>query len=305
MPIVPDVLKFQDGIRARGILPLLTDCQTQQHGHSCRVMTGAFMGNAMGTVNQTELDKLERRELQLTILAAVFVLVLAGGLAAFMYPLVFIHPVGNKWTLRVAFFGFCALTLLFVGYLLERQRTVRQLKQQLLAELERNVALQHQASVDLLQSMPNLDHFWDRLTMEYRRAMTMQKTLSLLLVKAKPAQASSKNGEQSEAWSGAAKAMSRKMRPSDSIYRLATDLFALVLPETDVLNAKRIAARMQEDLQEVRVKHGRAFDISVHNYPEHVTSAHELEDIVKSLLPSQDEWEATVPAGVPASTAAK
>jgi hypothetical protein len=58
--------------------------------------------NAMGSLNRTELDRLERRELQLTILAAVFVLVLAGGLAVFMYPLVFLHPVGNKWTLRVA-----------------------------------------------------------------------------------------------------------------------------------------------------------------------------------------------------------
>jgi len=129
----------------------------------------------MVALSRKELDHLERRELQLTILAAVIVLVLASGLAAFMYPLVFLHPVGNKWTLRVAFFGFCGLTFLFVGYLLERQRTVRQLKQQILTELERNVTLQQQASVDLLHSMPDQNHFWDRLTMEYRRAMTMQK----------------------------------------------------------------------------------------------------------------------------------
>lgn len=257
----------------------------------------------MGTLNRKELDQLERRELQLTILAVVFVLVLAGGLAAFMYPLVFLHPVGNKWTLRVAFFGFCALTLLFVSYLLDRQRTVRQLKQHLLAELERNVTLQHQASVDLLHTMPNQDHFWDRLAMEYRRAMTLQKTLSLLLVKAKPAAASAKNKEEnSEALSDAAKAMSRMLRPTDSIYHLAADLFAVVLPETDVLNAKRVAFRLQEGLQDVRATHGRAFDISVHNYPEHVKSAHELEDIVKSLLPAQDEWSAPV-AATPVGTA--
>jgi GGDEF domain-containing protein len=253
----------------------------------------------MATLNRGQLDHLERRELQLTILAAVFVLVLAGGLAAFMYPLVFLHPIGNKWTLRVAFFGFCALTLLFVGYLLERQRTVRQLKQQLLAELERNVTLQQQASVDLLQSMPDQNYFWDRLTMEYRRAMTMQKTLSLLLVKAKPAGGSaSKDEDNSAAWSDAAKAMSRKLRPTDSIYRLAPDLFALVLPETDVLNAKRIAVRLQEELQEVRSKYGKVFDITAHNYPEHVNSAHELEDIVKSLLPEQQEWETPVAVNV-------
>ncbi len=248
----------------------------------------------MGTLNRKELDHLERRELQLTILAAVIVLVLAGGLAAFMYPLVFLHPVGNKWTLRVAFFGFCGLTFLFVGYLLERQRTVRQLKQQILAELERNVTLQQQASVDLLHSMPDQNHFWDRLTMEYRRAMTMQKTLSLLLVKAKPANASAKSEASSEAWSDAAKAMSRKLRPTDSVYRLSTDLFALVLPGTDVLNAKRIAVRLQEELQEVRGKHNLGFEITAHNYPEHVNSSHELEDIVKSLLPAQDEWASPV-----------
>ena len=255
----------------------------------------------MGTLNRKELDDLERRELQLTILAAVFVLVLASGLAAFMYPLVFLHPIGNMWTLRVAFFGFCGLTLLFVGYLLERQRTVRQLKQQILAELERNVTLQQQASVDLLHSMPDQNHFWDRLTMEYRRAMTMQKTLSLLLLKAKPAAASAKNNEESSAsWSDAAKAMSRKLRPSDSIYRLAPDLFAHVLPETDSLNAKRIAVRLQEELQEVRAKHGKIFDITAHNYPDHVKSSHELEDIVKSLLPERDEWAASTPATAPA-----
>ena len=119
----------------------------------------------------------------------------------------------------------------------------------------------------------------------------MQKTLSLLLVKGKPALGPADAGDDSAAWSDAAKAMSRKLRPSDSIYRLAPDLFALVLPETDAANAKRVAARLQDELQSIRAKHGKAFDITTHNYPEHVGSAHELEDIVKSLLPEQQEWE--------------
>jgi GGDEF domain-containing protein len=248
----------------------------------------------MITLDRDALEKLERRELQLTVLSIIFVLVLAGGLAAFMYPLVFIHPLGNKWTLRVAFSGFCALTLLFVGYLFEHQRTVRNLKQHLLAELERNVTLQQQASVDLLQSMPNANYFWDRLTMEYRRAMTMQKTISLILAKAKGGGAL-QNEENSQAWSDAAKALTRKLRPSDSIYRLSPDLFAIVLPETDLGNAKRIAVRLQEGLQEVRTRHGKTFDITVHNYPEHVKSARELEEIVKTLLPAEEEWSSPVP----------
>jgi GGDEF domain-containing protein len=253
----------------------------------------------MATINRQELDRLERRELQLTIMAAIFVFVLASGLAAFMYPLVFVHPdTANKWTMRVAFFGFCALTLLFIGYLLERQRTVGKLKQQILEELERNIELRLQASADLLHTMPDINHFWDRLTMEYRRAMTMQKNLSLLLVRAKIGALGSAASDNASALGDAAKAMSRKLRPTDSIYRLAPEIFGLVLPETDTLNAKRIAVRLQEELQAVRSKYNGTFDTSVHNYPDDAQSAHELEDIVKSMLPAKEEYSAPTPTPV-------
>lgn len=251
----------------------------------------------MATMDRQELDRLERRGLQLTILSAVFVLVLASGLAVFMYPLVFVHPEGNKWTMRVAFFGFCALTLLFVSYLFDRQRSFHKLKQQLLMELERNVALQVQASADILKSMPDENHFWDRLTMEFRRALTMEKTLSLVLAKAKAGPRTSAN-DQKAAFSDAAKAMSKKLRPTDSIYRLSDDLFGIVLPETDTLNAKRVALRLQEELQGVRARYGSTFDLAAYNYPEHVKSSHELEDIVKSMMPEKEEWD--IPAEVPA-----
>src|ERR1700739_1071272 len=177
-----------------------------------------------GTIlNREELDKLERRELQLTVLSVVFVLVLAGGLATFMYPLVFVHPEGGKWTMRVAFLGFCALTVLFVSYLMERQRTVRKLKQHILSELERNIALKHQANVDLLGSMPDASQFWDRLTMEFRRAKTMEKTMSLVLLKVNPTKGT--KPDMTGVCSAAAKGMSRRLRPTDSIFRLAPELF--------------------------------------------------------------------------------
>src|SRR5260370_8488553 len=93
--------------------------------------------------------------------------------------------------------------------------------------------------------------------------------------------------------------MSRKLRPTDSIYHLAPDLFGLVLPETDTLNAKRIAVRLQEELQTVRAKHGGTFDTSVHNYPEHVQTSHELEDIVKSMLPAKEKDAPPAPGPAP------
>ena len=243
-------------------------------------------------LNRKELDKLERRGLHLTVLAAVFVLVQAAGLAVLMYPLVFLRAdLGNKWTLRVAYIGFCVLTVLFAGYLLDRQRLVRKLKQNLIEQLERNVQLRQQASVDILQSMPGQNHFWDRLTMEHRRVMTMHTTLSLLLVQAQHVSNGKNSREREAVWGEAAKAMSVKLRPTDSIYNLSSELFAIVLPEADTLNAKRVAVRLQEALQPIRVKHGLLLEISVHNFPEDVQSLHELEDIVKSLLPEKQNWE--------------
>ena len=244
-------------------------------------------------LNREELDKLERRELQLTVLSVVFVLVLAGGLAVFMYPLVFVHPEGNKWTMRVAFFGFCALVLLFVGYLLEHQNAVRKLKQQLLAEVERNVALRHQANVDLLGSMPDASQFWDRLTMEFRRAKTTQKTLSLILLKVGKG---TKNPDMSAVGSACAKAMSRRLRPTDSIFRLSPEVFGVVLPGTDWPNGKQICARLQQELQGAQAGFGVSFEVNIYNYPGDVVSSHEMEDLVKSLLPEQQGWDATVPA---------
>jgi GGDEF domain-containing protein len=262
------------------------------------LMSGAVM------LNREELDKLERRELQLTVLSVVFVLILAGGLAAFMYPLVFVHPDGNKWTLRVAYFGFCTLVALFIGYFLDRQRTVRKLKQHLLAEVERNLALKHQANVDLLGSMPDANQFWDRLTMEFRRAKTMQKTLSLVLLKVNKgtgetsgiATKSGKGLDMAAVGSACAKAMSRRLRPNDSIFRLCPEIFGVVLPETDAMNGKRVAVRLQEELQNARAAFGVIFELSVYNYPEDVVSAHEMEDLVKSLLPEQQTWTDGVPA---------
>jgi GGDEF domain-containing protein len=247
-------------------------------------------------LNREELEKLERRELQLTVLSVVIVLVLAGGLTVLMYPLVFVHPEGAKWTMRVAFFGFCALTLLFVSYLLERQRTVRKLKQHILAELERSIALKHQANIDLLGSMPDASQFWDRLTMEFRRAKTMERTLSLVLLKVNKGTGAGKSADMASVCSATAKALSRRLRPTDSIFRLSPEVFSVVLPETDSMNGKRVAVRLQEELQGAKSAFGVTFELNVYNYPGDVGSEHEMEDLAKSLLPEPQEWSEAVPA---------
>jgi GGDEF domain-containing protein len=240
----------------------------------------------MSGLNLAELDNLEKRELQLSILAAVIVLVMAGGVALLMYPLVFDHPeAGNRWTMRFAFVGFCVLSVLFVAYLLDRQRTVRELKQQLVAELKRNVELRRQGNVDLLQSMPDINHFQDRLMMEFRRASNMKQPLSLLIVKLKFPPNSADKDAVTALQGEAARAISHLLRPSDSMYVFGAGLFGLVLSETETPTAKGIKARIGEALRAIGSDNRFSSETQLWNYPDHVKSAHELEEHVTSLLP--------------------
>ncbi len=239
----------------------------------------------MAEFNPSELEHLERRELQLSILAAVIVLVMAGGMALLMYPLVFVHPdEGNKWTLRFAFIGFCVLTVLFVAYLLDRQRTMRRLKQHLVSQLKRNLELHHEADADLLHAIPNLSHFQDRLAMEYRRASAMERALSLVVVKGKLAEGFADTNEGMAALGEAARAIARNLRLSDSMFLLGPGVFGAILPDTDTTDANRITFQFEQTLRFIEAKNKFSFETFSCNYPEDVKSAFELEELVSSVL---------------------
>jgi len=64
------------------------------------------------------------------------------------------------------------------------------------------------------------------------------------------------------------------------------------------VNSKRVAVRLQDELQAARTAFNVTFELSVYNYPEDVVSAHEMEDLVKSLMPEQAGWDLSAPAAV-------
>jgi GGDEF domain-containing protein len=242
-------------------------------------------------LNRAELDKLERHELQLAILSAVIVLVLAGGVALLMYPLVFLHPdPGNRWNPRFGFIGFCVLSVLFAGYLLDRHRTFRKLKQSLLEELARNLELRDQGNADLLHTIPDLNQLQDRLAMEFRRAASMQGTLSLLVVKVALQNSQPESKEGRAALGEAARAMSKKLRTTDSIYLFGPGLFGLVLPATDTTQARGLSLRLKDVLGAVGATNGFSSEFHVYNYPDQMQSEHELDEAVTSLVPENQPW---------------
>jgi len=236
--------------------------------------------------DRAELEKLERHELQLTILSALVVLILASGVALFMYPLVFVHAdPANKWTPRIAFFGFCTLSLLFVGYMLDRHFTVRDLKKRLLEELNRNVQLRDQASVDVLQTIPDMNHFQHRLTLEFRRAASQKSALSLLLVQVTLEDSEANTPAGKTALGEAARALARKLRPTDSIYQFGTGLFGVILPDLSPETARQLTIRVGEFLRVVGETAKFSSQVLQYDYPKDVASVQEMEEIVDSLLP--------------------
>lgn len=230
---------------------------------------------------------IDRRELHLWLLAMAVILILTTGMALLMYPAVFSSPVVLAGvTLRKVFFGFCALSILLVGYLTDRQLLIRQLRRDLLEEQAQNISLRHQASAELLETLPGFSHFQDRLAMEYRRANTTHQPLSLLIISLNPSHGMSDPKEIDASYGDAAKVVLRKLRREDSIYLFRPGVLGIVLPGTSGGDAYRVSERLGEGLRDASGASDRfSFDLRVVNYPEHTASAREMEQIARSFLP--------------------
>jgi GGDEF domain-containing protein len=267
---------------------------------ACR-LPGTWCDGEMKTSHisgRTHAADLDRHEGQFSLLVSVAFIIMAGGMVLLMYPVVFSgDDFPGKHTLRVAFFGFVALSALFVLYFRERQRTIGKWREQLLNELQRHIEIERQASVELLKTLPDLSHFQDGLAMEFRRAANSDEALSVIIVTLKTSGGTWDKNETLVSFSDAAKAMSRRLRVEDSIYHLDSGHFGILLPNTDTGSANECASQLKKGLQNTAGVAGRfVFDLMVLSYPEHVGSAHGLYEMVCNLLPNRqnrrdfDSW---------------
>jgi GGDEF domain-containing protein len=231
-------------------------------------------------------DHLDRRELQLTLLACGTILILGAGLALLMYPVVFSY---SSLVLRNAFYGFCGLSALLAVYLVDRQITIQQLRRQIAEAGKQAEATKIQTSAELLNAIPNLSSFKDRLAMEYRRTAAADQALSVLVITVILPDGVSSTPVAISLLSDAAKAISRKLRGHDSLYVLRPHCFGTILPSVSRAVAERISSRVAEGLSDAAGATNRfSYKISVVNTPLNAASAHELQDAVLGLLPADN-----------------
>lgn len=245
--------------------------------------------------DQMPTGSLERREMQLILFACSTIVVLAGGLALFMYPVVFSHMgSASSRMLPVAFIGFCVMSVLLAVYLVDRQVTIGRLRQQIGEERRRASEALKQASADLLGTLANFSSFQDQLMMEYRRASAGKQNLSVLVITTKVHEALSEPSLSLAVLGDAAKAISRKLREEDSIYILTSGHFGVILPGVNTVAAQRVSARLVEGLTDAAGANNRfAFKVHAISYPEQTSSARDLELAVTGLLP-EDSLHQTI-----------
>ena len=243
----------------------------------------------MQLFDRVDSATVERRELQLTIFSLSIIVVLVVGMAVLMYPAMSNRPiVFSERTSKIFFVGFCGLSLLLLGYLVERQIVVRRLRREIAQAQIRYSELHRQAGKDLLDTLAGLNHFQDRLVMEYKRAVNCRDTLSVMVVRLMPAPNLTNPAEITAALGDAVKTLSRKLRREDSLYHFSTGIFGVMLPGVNVQTARVVASRLAEGLSDAAGAVTRfTHDVKIFNYPQHAATASELESAVRSLLPAE------------------
>jgi GGDEF domain-containing protein len=236
--------------------------------------------------DRISLASLEHREMHLILTASLAIVVLAGGLVLFMYPVVFSPTVPTNRALATVFVGFCILSVLLTGYLIDRQRTIQGLRQQIAEDRMRSSNALKRASADILQALPNYESFQDRLPMEFKRAVTARYHLTVLVIAIHLHPALAEDSDMASGLGDAAKAINRKLREQDSIYIFRAGYFGAILPGVGVSIAQQICRRVSEGLTDAAGAATRfTFKIDSFSYPEQASSAHDLELAITGLLP--------------------
>jgi hypothetical protein len=237
----------------------------------------------MHIFDRIRLQDIDRRNWQLWVLANVMILVLAGGLALYMYS--FVSTTGFSLSRRMmlhGIIGFCILAVLFVGYLTDRQSVISRLRRELTEERKHNILRRTQGNKELLQTLFGPGQFCEHLAFELQRAASNEVPLSGLTVSLEVSPNLSDADQIYSAFGEAVKAMLNKLRGEDSIYQFTSGVFGILLPGTGADTARGVAVRVADGLNEAMgISKRYSFDIRITSFPDTARTAPEMEKLMR------------------------
>jgi len=236
--------------------------------------------------DQVRLQDIDRRTWQLWVLAIVMILVLAGGLALHMYTLAAGSALSlSRREMVQGMIAFCALAILFAGYLIDRLIVIARLREELSEEKRRNLERRTQGNKELLQTLFGPGQFCDRLAYELQRATNSKVPLSGLTISLEVSPDLSGSEEIYSAFGEALKAIMGRLRGEDSIYQFTSGVFGILLPLTGADAAHGVALRVADALNEAMgISKRYSFDIHITNFPDHAKNALEMERLMREPL---------------------
>ncbi len=242
----------------------------------------------MHIFDEIQPQQLDRRQLQLTVLYRLTIAFIATGVEMLIYPWIFSRDILlSSRSLQFAFYGFCLLSVLLVGYLWDRQLTIRRLNEQVRAEQKRNRELRMKASSDVLNMIPGMRGFKEHLSIQSQVANAkVGATFSIAVVRLYLSGTISQKLEEQIAFADAAQVIHRRLGNEDSIWTLGRGVYGIILSGTDVAAAKQFATSVELGLQDAAGVNSRfTADVQPLTFTGRARSVYELEQAVNALLP--------------------
>lgn len=247
-----------------------TGSLTRQRMDQMEFAEVASPGQGLG---QKNLEHLDRQDWQLWTLAVLMMFVLGVSLLSFMFPAAFWDA--EQLAIRApqrAFVGFCVLLSLALLYMLQKQARVRSLRRQLFAALTFAAEGEQRALWRAFQSLPTMRQFRDSLAMEFRRASAAEKHLAVILLEV--------SQNQSDAMGQTSATVRQMLRRCESLFRLADNSLAVILPESTLVEANALAAQAEANVHLSRPD--LTFNTRVTAFPDEAQSYYDLEEKLRT-----------------------
>ncbi len=217
----------------------------------------------------------DRQDWHLWVLAFLLMFVLGVSLLGFMFPSAFWH--GEDFALKAphrAFLGFCVLLGLALVYMLQRQREVRRLKDELFRALAAAAEAERKAYLLAFSSQPGMNQFQDSLSMDFKRASAAGTKLATTLFDL---------GSRTPEEMGRIITQLRGMlRRGESLFRLSNTTLGAIFPDMSPADANSFACQAQESL---RVSFpSLTINATTTCYPQEVGSYSEMQAALKSRI---------------------